>query len=196
MADLVADDLVLDVVLQQVSEPLLVAVGEAAQLGSKLLVVEDVAYPHTAASHLGAVGWANALLGGADEARAQLNLLQAIDHLVQVENDMGAVADEDALARVEAVLLKSVELLEERGDVDDASGANEIDALGVDQAGGQDVEVVGDTIGNDGVASIVAALGATAERGLGAEDVDELALALVTPLRATDDGGGHGRRRR
>lgn len=191
-ADLVTRDLILDVVLQQVSEPLVVAVGEAAELFGQLLLVEEIAHADAAASHLGAVGWADALPGGADEARAQFYLLQAIDHLVEIEDDVGAVADENALLGVEAMLLESLELLEERGDVDDTAGADEVDALRVDETGGQDVEVVGDTVGDDGVTSVVTALGAAADLGLGAEDVDKLALALITPLRTANNGGGHG----
>lgn len=90
------------------------------------------------------------------------------------------------------MLLEGLQFLEEARDVDDAAAADNIDAAGVDEARGQDVEVIGDAVGNDGVSSIVTALGAAADLGFVGEDVGELALAFVAPLGAEDNGDGHG----
>lgn len=46
--------------------------------------------------HLVSVGWPNALEGGADLAGPQGVLIVPINSLVEVEDQMGAVGDEDA----------------------------------------------------------------------------------------------------
>lgn len=86
---------------------------------------------------LGAVGRSNAPSGGADLAGAQLDLLEAVDGGVQVKVDLAAVRDEDAVAHAgQALFLEALELFEEAGDVEDDAGADEVLALGVDQARG------------------------------------------------------------
>jgi hypothetical protein len=50
------------------------------------------------------------------------------------------------------------ELLEERGDVEDDSGTNEVDALGAEETGWEEVEIVGDAISLYRVAGIISAL--------------------------------------
>lgn len=110
---------------------------------------------------------------------------------MNIKHDMRTIADEDATLGIEPMLFEGLQLLEETGDVDDAAAADEVDAAGIDEARGEDVEVVGDAIGDNGVASVVAALGATAERGVVREDVDEFAFAFVAELAAQTDGDGH-----
>jgi hypothetical protein len=190
---LVLLNLGLDIVLQEVAEALLEARGEPVELLLEDLLVEQVAHAQTAAGHLGAVGWADALLGGADEALAQLDLLQPIDLLVDIEDDMRAVRDVYAALGLEPMLLEGLELLEEARHVDDAAAANDVDAVGVDEARGQDVEVVGDAVGDNSVARVVTALGAAADLRLVGEDVGELALAFVAPLGTEDNRDGHDR---
>ena len=50
------------------------------------------------------------------------------------------------------------------------------------------MEIVSRAIGNDGVAGVVATLGAAAEAAARGEDVDEFAFAFVAPDGAEDDG--------
>jgi hypothetical protein len=208
---LVSLDLSLCIVLQQVSEALLEAHDQPVELLLEDLLVKEVAHAQTAAGHLGAVGWADALLGGAckmsaagrllrswrvrtNEALAELYLLEAIDLLVHVEHDMRAVGDVDAALGLEPMLLQRLELLEEARHVDDAAAADDVDAVGVDEARGQDVEVVRDAVGDNGVARVVTALGTAADLRFVCEDVGELALAFVAPLGAEDNSDGHVRR--
>jgi hypothetical protein len=84
--------------------------------------------------------------------------------------------------------LECLELLEEAGEVDDDAVAEEACAAGVDEPGGEEVEREGAAVGDDRVSGVVPARAARADVGVGGEDVDELALALVAPLRAEDDG--------
>ena len=71
----------------------------------------------------------------------------------------------------------------------DDAGANEIETSGVNEAGGENMKVVGDAIGDDRVAGVVTALAAGAQITGGAEDIDELAFAFIAPLSAKHDGG-------
>lgn len=104
------------------------------QLLLELGPVEDLVDASTAASGLGGVSWADSLPGGADVLRSELDLLEAVDELVQFEDEVRTVGDEDAIGRVDALLLNRLQLGEERRDVDDRSGADQVQTLGVDQA--------------------------------------------------------------
>lgn len=76
--------------------------------------------------------------------------------------------------------------------MDDTAGADEVDfARRVDQTGGEDVEVVGDPVDDDGVAGIVPSGSSTHHRRRGGQDIDQLAFAFVAPLRAQDECDGH-----
>lgn len=60
---------------------------------------------------------------------------------MQLEVDLGAVADQQVLARVrEALGLERRELLEEGLEVDDDARADQVGAVRVDEARGQEVE--------------------------------------------------------
>lgn len=115
-----AGNLLLDVVLQQVAKALLVAGGQLAQLGLEVLLVEDLVHPDSVAARLVRVGRADATPSRADLLASQLLLLQAIDAGVQLEVDLGAVADQEVLARVcEPLGLEGGEFLEEGLNVED-----------------------------------------------------------------------------
>jgi hypothetical protein len=73
----------------------------------------------------------------------------------------------------------------------DTAAADDVYAVGVDETGGQDMEVVRDTVGDDCVTGIVTALGTAADLRFVCEDVGELALAFVAPLGAEDNCDGH-----
>lgn len=74
---------------------------------------------------------------------------------MEIKADVRAVGDEDALGgALEALGLNSGKFLEETGDVEDGTGTDQVDTFRRDQTGGQDVEVVGNIIVDDGVAGI------------------------------------------
>ena len=86
--------------------------------------------------------------------------------------------------------LEVVELLDQHLRVDDAAGADH--ALLALQDPGRDVlELVGLAVHDDRVAGIRAAVVAADEIGVPREQVDDLALPLVTPLRAHHYGRRH-----
>lgn len=131
-----AGDLILDIVLEQVAITLLEAIGKVAELLVEALLVEDIGNADTAAGSLCGVCWANALAGRANVGISKFHLLKAVNLTVEVKINVAAVADEDAVLGLDAVLLKSVNLVEKVGNVDNAAGANQVDAtLGQDARG-------------------------------------------------------------
>jgi hypothetical protein len=136
-----ARNLLLDIVLQQVAEPLLVTRRQVAQLGLKVRLVKDLVDAYPVAGRLVGVRGPDAAARGADLVARELALLEAVDARVQLQVDLGAVADEQVLARVgQALLLERGEFLEESLDVEDDARANQVGAVRVDEARGQEVE--------------------------------------------------------
>ena len=73
---------------------------------------------------------------------------------MQVKDDMRAIRDEYAVRGVEAFLSCVFEFFEEGGDVDDTTASNQIPACRVHKAADQDVEVISDIVGNDGLSML------------------------------------------
>lgn len=97
---------------------LLVAVGKLANHAVEFLFVKDVVNADTAAGSLGRIRRANAATGSADGAGSELDFFESINGGVEVEVDLSAVADLDAITdAVKALGLELLELLEERGTV-------------------------------------------------------------------------------
>jgi hypothetical protein len=59
-------------------------------------------HTETGARSLGRVGGSDALLGGANRRAAELDLLEAIDNLVEAEDKVGTVRDEETVRDLEA----------------------------------------------------------------------------------------------
>lgn len=76
---------------------------------------------------------------------------------------MRAIANVYAVLGTESMLLQCFQLFEERWYVDDASASDEVLATGVYKTAGKDVEIVGDAIGDNGMAGIVSSLRSTAQ---------------------------------
>lgn len=174
---IVSLNLGIDIVLEEVAVTLLVCSGHGPQLGVHKFLVEDFSNADTRASSLGLVARANTLLGGTDGTATEFDFFKAIDKGVELEESMGAVADEDAVLGLQAVLLNLLKLVEELRHTDNTGAADKVRRLGVDQTGRQDVEVVGDAVNDNGVTSIVATGRACSDLELAREDVDKLSLA-------------------
>ena len=93
--------------------------------------------------------------------------------------------------RGDSAPLELVELLDEDLRVDDAARAEHA-LLAPEDPRGHVLELVGLAVGDDRVACVGAALVAADEVGMLGEQIDDLPLALVAPLRADDDCRGHG----
>ena len=91
----------------------------------------------------------------------------------------------------DATLLQLVDLTDEQARVDDAAGADDADAAGVEDPRRDVVELEGLAVADDRMTGVRPALVPADDVGVLGEQVDDLALAFVTPLRADDHGGGH-----
>ena len=60
----------------------------------------------------------------------------------------------------------------------DHAGSDEVDTVGVDEAGWKKVEIIGDAVRDDGMSSIVSSLCSGAKLDCWTEDIDKLSLAL------------------
>lgn len=98
-----------------------------------------------------------------NHATTQFHLLQTIHHLVHIKHDMGAVRDEYSSVRLQSVFLQRFQLLEETGYVNNAATSNDIDAARVHETAREDMEIVCDTVRDNRVSGVVAALGAGAD---------------------------------
>ena len=133
------------------------------------------------------------LVGRADSATSRSDLLAgralAVYELVIRQHEVRAIADVQPALDVDPVRDQLVDLREQRLDVEHHSVADRAPHAGVQNSARDLVEherLVADV---HGVAGVGAALVANDPvRALG-EDINELALAFVSPLRADDDDG-------
>lgn len=77
------------------------ALDELAELGREAGVVQ-VVHSESRPRGLGRVSWSDTLLRGADRGSAELDLLEAINDLVEAENEVGSVGDEQPVGAGEA----------------------------------------------------------------------------------------------
>ena len=91
--------------------------------------------------------------------------------------------------------LERVDLVEQRRQVDHHAVADHRHDVVVQHAARHELQRVPLVADDDGVPGVVAALVAHHVGVLLGEQVDDLGLALVTPLGADDDGDGHFRER-
>ena len=89
-------DLVLDVVLQQISISLLISSSKLPQSRIEELLVEDFAYADTTPCSLCRVRWSDSLSRCANTLATQFYLFEPVYKLVQIENDMCSIADKDS----------------------------------------------------------------------------------------------------
>ena len=103
----------------------LVLVGQRGlDLLAQDLLVEQVLHPDADARHLVGVGRADAAAGRADLARAQEPLGHLVEDAVVRRDEVGVGADQQPRG-VDAARLEAVELLEEDGQVDDDTVADD-----------------------------------------------------------------------
>ena len=142
-------------IIRQLSKSVSVPTIQIAQLALKHLLVQNLTNSYTSSRGLVAVTRTNTLSGSTDFAPAAFGFFQSIDDGVQIETDVGSIRDENALVDVDKTLAgECAEFFEEAGDVDDGAGADEVNALRRDETGGENVEVIGHGVVDDGVAGI------------------------------------------
>ena len=154
------------------------------------LRVEEVLHANPEARRLVGVRRADAAPGRADLELAQPALARLVERDVPRHDEVRVAGEADGLGG-DAARLEVVELLDEDPGVDDAARAEHA-LLAPEDPRGHVLELVGLAVGDDRVAGVGAALVAADEVAVLGEQIDDLPLALVAPLRADDDCRGHG----
>ena len=136
------------------------------------------------------VGGPDAATSRPDLQLAEPALLRAVERDVPGHDQVRVARDEDEARRCPAAGLELVQLGDQDVGVDDAARADRT-LLALDDPGRDLPDLVGLVADDDRVTGVRAALVAADEVRLGGEQVDDLALALVSPLRADDHGRRH-----
>ena len=135
------------------------------------------------------VGRPDAALRRPDPELAEAALAGAVDRDVPRHDHVRVARQVDALRR-DAARLEVVQLLDEDRRVDDAARADHA-FLAPQDPRGHMAQLVGRAVGDDRVPGVRAAVVAADDVRVLRQEVDDLALALVAPLRADDHGRGH-----
>jgi len=153
--------------------------------------VEHVARTEADASCLVGIGGSDALERRADLLVAATRLVQRIEALVPREDQVRLAADPE-LGAADAATFEGVDLAEQGGEVDDDPVPDDGDDVRIEHPARDQLQGVALAADDDGVTGVVPALIADDVAVLGGEQVDDLCLALVTPLGSNDNGDGHG----
>ena len=100
---------------------------------------------------------------------------------------MGAIADEEAAIHLHAVVTQSGDFFEKCDGIEDYTIADDAAASRAQYATGHQLQDKLFAVDDDCVAGIVAAGVASHDGKILRQDIDDLALAFVTPLGADDD---------
>ena len=166
--------------------------GEALDRLAKRRRVEQIGDADPAPRHLVLVGGPDAAPGGADRAPARRLLARLVERAVPLEDHVRAARHAHARRVAQhAARGERVELAEQDVRVDDDAGADQVDRARMQDAGGHHVQHGLVPLDDERVAGVVAAVEAHHQIGARREPVDELALALVAPLRPDRDQRRH-----
>ena len=154
------------------------------------LRIEQVLHAETRAQRLVRVRRTDAALRRAELVLSQPTLGERVELLVVREDQMRVAAHEQPAA-VDALLSEPVELREQHRGVDHDAVADDRRDVVVEDAARHQLQSERLTADDDRVPGVVPALVADDDLHLLGDEVGELALALVAPLRADHDRCGH-----
>ena len=165
---------------------------QAVDLVRQGIEIGQIHQPDGAAADLVLVGRADAAPCGADRGEDAGRLPERIEFAMQRQDQRDILghaqvfrADGDALG------LQPGDLIEEGLRIEHHAVADHRQFRGPQHAGGQQRQLVGDAVDDEGMAGIVAALEAHDDVGLLRQPIDNLALPFVAPLGADDDDIGN-----
>ncbi len=163
---------------------------QPVDLGLERLAVLQVGDADGAASDLVLVGRADAAAGGADLVGG-LRLARLVEVAVDRQDQAGVVGQHQPFrGDLDALLAQPADLVEQVPRIDHHAVADHRQ-LALDQARGQQRQLVDVVAHHQGVAGVVPALEADHHVGTVRQPVDDLALALVAPLGADHGDVGH-----
>ena len=153
--------------------------GAAQRLG-----VGEIADADAAPRDLVFVGRSDAARGRADLALTAPRLAQQVELAVIRQDQVRLVADDQPVANRDAGRGQLVDLGKQRLRIDDHAVADDAGDALVQNAGRQQPQDELPPVGVDGVPGVVPALVARDDRKVRRQQIDDLSLALVAPLRA------------
>ncbi len=170
-----------------------VVVGEeAVDPGLQRGGVAEIGDADAAPSDLVLVGRADAAAGGADLGRARRLLADAVEVLVERQDQRRVLGDHQVGRRDgDALAGELLDLGEQRPRVEHDAVADDAELAGAHDARGQQRQLVDLAVDDQRVAGVVPALEAHDDVRPLAQPVDDLALALVAPLCADDHDVTH-----
>ena len=171
-------------------QPDVLLCGRELDLLPQNLRVEQVLDANPDAGGLVGIRGADPPPGRTDLQTAELALPGAIQRDVPGHDQVGVSGDEQKVSGLVPASLEIVELGDENARIDDAAGPDRA-ALGGDDPRRDLPDLVGLAGDDDRVAGVRTALVAADEIRLLGEQIDDLSLALVAPLRTDDDSRGH-----
>ena len=107
---------------------------------------------------------------------------------------MGPITQTQLAVHANAARLQSVDLPNDAGRVERHSAGDNAGDVVAENAAGNEGELPGLAVGDDGVAGVGAALVADDDRMIFGENIDEFAFGFVAPLQTDNTCAGHGRR--
>ena len=152
-------------------------------MGEKL-GLHQVGHAQSGAGGLVAVGGADAAFGRADFGFAFALLALLVERAVIGQDEMRAVADEQVLPDLDPDFAQALDFAHERDRVDHDAIPDDAHFSRAQNAGGNEVQDVFVAALDDGVAGVISALAADDDVGVAGQDIDDLALAFIAPLRA------------
>ncbi len=164
----------------------------AAQLVAERRPVEKIDKTDAGSGDLVFVGRADAATGSADFSLAPESLPGLIDGLVVGHDQVGLVADpEQRVLQQVASCSEPADLLEQHLRIDHDAVADHAELARVKSAGWDQVQDRFFAVDDERVAGVVAALKTDDDVRVPAEEVDDLAFALVSPLSPDDSDVSH-----
>ena len=160
--------------------------------GLQRRLVAEIGHPHRAPPDLVLVGRPDAAPRGADLRRPGRLLADAVEVLVQRQDQRRVLGDHQVLGPDRHPLpAQLLDLAEQRPGVEHHAVADDAELARPHDARGQQRQLVDRAVDDQRMPGIVPALEARDHVGPLAQPVDDLALALVAPLRADDHHVAH-----
>ena len=155
-------------------------------------LVQEVGHADADARGLVHVRGPDASAGGPDAALAELRLGGEVERRVVGHDQVGVLRDEEVAVEGHPATHERLHLLDERARVHDHAAADHAATARVQDARRDRVQDVFLAADDDRMAGVVAARVARDDIHVRRQEVDDLALALVPPLRSDDHDVRHG----
>src|SRR5690606_5429641 len=172
--------------LVEVLQDEVLVLEQLTQLDGKALGIEQVTDAQAASCHLVFVGRSDTTPGSTDLALGTCRFARLVQRHVIRQDQRTGRADPQTLADRHALFFQLGDLAHQRIGCDHHAVADQALDVFTQDSGRNQVQYGLFTVNNQRVTSVVAALKTNHGSGLVSQQIDDLALALITPLGAQD----------